>query len=43
MRSEAQARLGDRFDLSGFHDVVLSTGSVPMSTLNRVVQEWQGT
>jgi uncharacterized protein (DUF885 family) len=43
MRSEAQIRLGDRFDLSGFHDVVLSTGSVPMSTLNRVVEEWRGT
>jgi uncharacterized protein (DUF885 family) len=40
IRSEAEARLADRFDITAFHDTVLSTGSVPLSTLRRVVDEW---
>lgn len=40
IRTDTERRLGGRFDLAGFHDVVLSTGSVPMSTLARVVAEW---
>ncbi|MDP3983437.1 MAG: DUF885 domain-containing protein, partial [Acidimicrobiia bacterium] len=40
IRADAEARLGDRFDIKTFHDVVLSTGSVPISTLHRVVEEW---
>ena len=40
IRAEAQATLGAQFDIKRFHDVVLSTGSVPISTLRRVVADW---
>jgi uncharacterized protein (DUF885 family) len=40
IRSEAEATLADRFEIKAFHDVMLSTGSVPISTLERVVREW---
>jgi len=40
MRADAESRLGDAFEISRFHDTVLSTGSVPISTLRRVVEEW---
>lgn len=33
LRSEAKQTLGDRFDLRGFHDVLLNAGSLPMSVL----------
>ncbi|MGF1665740.1 MAG: DUF885 family protein [Acidimicrobiia bacterium] len=42
MRAGAEAKLGDRFDIRSFHDAVLSTGSVPISTLQRVVDHWAG-
>jgi len=40
MRGEAEQALGDRFDIKGFHDVVLGGGMVPMPTLDRMVKEW---
>ncbi len=40
MRAEAEAAMGDRFDIKGFHDTVLSSGLVPMETLDRMVREW---
>jgi uncharacterized protein (DUF885 family) len=43
IRSEAEATLADRFDIKAFHDVMLSTGSVPITTLKRVVNEWVDT
>jgi uncharacterized protein (DUF885 family) len=42
MRRQAEDRLGERFDIRSFHDTVLSTGSVPISTLDRVVSGWNG-
>jgi uncharacterized protein (DUF885 family) len=42
LRQQAQTRLGARFTLPGFHDVVLRTGSVPMDVLGDVLQQWQG-
>jgi uncharacterized protein (DUF885 family) len=38
LREQARSTLGTRFDIKRFHDAVLSTGSLPMSTLERHVQ-----
>jgi len=38
LRELAQARLGGRFDLRAFHDVVLGTGGVSLSVLAQVVE-----
>lgn len=40
MRAEAEAAMGDRFDIKGFHDTVLCSGLVPLDTLDRMVKEW---
>ena len=40
IRADAEARLGDRFDIKGFHDAVLTSGAVPLETLDRLVAEW---
>ncbi len=40
MRAEAEAGLGDRFSIKGFHDTVLSSGLVPLGTLDRMVKDW---
>ena len=43
MRAEAEARMGDRFDIKGFHDAVLGSGTVTLPTLDRIVREWSET
>jgi uncharacterized protein (DUF885 family) len=40
MRDEAQKALGPRFDLRGFHEVILMNGSMPLAVLEEVVREW---
>ncbi len=40
MRAEAEAALGDQFDIRGFHDVVLGSGLVTLPTLDRMIREW---
>ncbi|HEX5407663.1 MAG TPA: DUF885 domain-containing protein [Pseudonocardiaceae bacterium] len=40
IRAEAQAALGDRFDIRGFHDIVLGNGPLPLSVLSDVVRAW---
>ena len=40
MRTDAEAALGDRFDIKGFHDAVLGSGLVTLPTLDRIVSEW---
>ena len=40
LREDAKTRLGVKFDLRGFHDVVLSNGSVPLTTLADIVDAW---
>jgi uncharacterized protein (DUF885 family) len=38
LRSEAQSRLGDAFDLRAFHDAVLSRGGVSLPMLRAQVE-----
>ncbi len=40
LREDAKAKLGPKFDIKGFHDVVLKNGSVPLSTLGTIVSAW---
>ncbi|MEQ8516106.1 MAG: DUF885 family protein, partial [Chromatocurvus sp.] len=40
LRREAQAAMGEKFDIRGFHDAVLGGGSLPLHLLERRVQQW---
>lgn len=40
LREEAEEQLGDDFDLRAFHQVVLDTGSVPLTVLEQQVHNW---
>ncbi|NUT49290.1 MAG: DUF885 domain-containing protein, partial [Saccharothrix sp.] len=40
LRGEAERRLGDRFDIRAFHDLVLRGGPLPMAVLADVVGDW---
>jgi len=40
LREEAKAKLGDRFDIKAFHDVVLEDGSLPFWVLRLKVNRW---
>lgn len=39
-RDKARKALGDNFDIKEFHDLILLGGSVPMSILNKKVENW---
>ena len=40
LRRSAQVKLGDKFDIREFHDVILQNGAVPLDVLEQVVADW---
>ena len=40
LRNEAKAKLGGRFDIKDFHDVLLDNGAIPLQALRQVVREY---
>jgi uncharacterized protein (DUF885 family) len=40
LRAFASKELGDKFDVSAFHDVVLGQGAVPLDVLDAQVRDW---
>ncbi|OYU74608.1 MAG: DUF885 domain-containing protein, partial [Alphaproteobacteria bacterium PA3] len=40
LRQRAEAKLGGKFDIKGFHDLLIASGSQPLSILERRVDEW---
>ncbi|MDW8263685.1 MAG: DUF885 family protein, partial [Phycisphaerales bacterium] len=40
LRREAEAALGERFDLRDFHELLLAEGPLPLSLLEARVRDW---
>jgi uncharacterized protein (DUF885 family) len=40
LRHKAEAALGPKFDIKGFHDLLIASGSQPLSILERRVDAW---
>ena len=40
LRAGAEERLGERFDIAGFHDTVLGSGGVTLPVLRDLVEDW---
>ncbi len=40
LRRHAEDRMGARFDIRGFHDVMLAHGAMPLPLLTEAVEEW---
>ena len=43
LRHNAQEALGPKFDLKAFHDVVLTSGALPLDVLEQRVNDWIAT
>ena len=42
-RHKAEAALGPKFDIKGFHDLLIGSGSQPLPVLERRVDAWIAT
>jgi len=40
LRRKAEKELGDKFDIRGFHDAVLGGGAMPLTVLERRIDQW---
>ncbi len=40
LRRDAEQRLGDVFDIKGFHDAMLTNGAMPLPLLADAVDDW---
>ncbi|MHC9083731.1 DUF885 domain-containing protein [Luteimonas sp. RIT-PG2_3] len=40
LRAKAEKALGDKFDIRGFHDAVLGGGAMPLTLLERRIDQW---
>ncbi len=40
LRAKAESELGDKFDIRAFHDTVLGGGALPLTILERRVNDW---
>ena len=40
LRAKASKTLGARFDIRGFHDEILWSGALPLSILEKRIQNW---
>jgi uncharacterized protein (DUF885 family) len=40
LRDKAERVLGPKFDLKGFHDLLIGSGSQPLPILERRVDDW---
>lgn len=40
LRTKAQEKLGDRFDIKAFHDEILKDGALPLDVLETKMNEW---
>jgi len=40
LRAKAQAAFGDRFSIKDFHAMILENGALPLTVLEKLVDEW---